>query len=74
MPEATIYIPDPREPTTYAELPGGDLGGGSGGVGVKEVYLDRDPLPPDDPTQEAVNYRTDLGSWTQWSVASQAWF
>lgn len=74
MAEAAIYIPDPREPTTYGELPGGDLGsGGSGGGVAQQVYEGRDPLPPDDPTLEAINFPTGGGPTTQWSVGLQVW-
>jgi hypothetical protein len=48
-------------------------GGGGGGGGTIQVYEGRDPAPPDDPTKAAVNFPTNGGSLTQWSVALQAW-
>lgn len=46
-------------------------GGGGGGTGDQQVYMDRDPAAPDNPALPAINYRTDLGSWTQWN--GSAW-
>lgn len=75
MAEATVYVPDPREPTTYDVLEGGDLGSGGsgGGDGVQEVYEDRAPAAPDDPSRPAVNYESATGALTHWSVANQSW-
>lgn len=67
------YLPDPREATAYDTLPGGDLGGGTGGDGVQEVYEDRAPAAPDDPSRPAVNYESATGALTHWSVANQSW-
>lgn len=54
-------------------------GGGSGGSGAitaailaaQQVYVDRAPgTPPNTPALPAINYRSDLGSWTQWNGAA----
>lgn len=52
---------------------GGSGGGGTGGLGTIQVYENRDPALPDDPTKAALNFPTNGGPLTQWSVASQAW-
>lgn len=68
------YVPDPRQPTTYDVLPGGDLGsGGTGGSGDVQVYEGRDPAPPDNPALAAVSFPLNGGPLTQWSIASQSW-
>lgn len=56
----------------------GALGGGSSGsggsiFGTTQVYENRDPAAPDDPTKAAINFPTGGGPITQWSIASQAW-
>ena len=49
-------------------------GSSSGGIfGTTQVYIDRDPLPPDDPTKAAINGRSDGGSWTIWNPGTSAW-
>lgn len=47
--------------------------GGGGGGGTTQVYIARDPLPPDDPTKPALNYPAGGGTLTQWDVGSAAW-
>lgn len=49
------------------------LAAGGGGAGTTQVYENRDPLPPDDPTKAALNFPTGGGTLTQWSIASQVW-
>lgn len=49
------------------------LNGGGGGSALLEVYQDRDPLPPNDPTKGALNYPLGGGALTQWDILSQAW-
>lgn len=48
-------------------------GGGGGGGGTIQVYEDRDPAAPDDPTKAAVNYPSGGGTLTQWDTVAQAW-
>lgn len=43
------------------------------GSGTIQVYENRDPAPPDDPTKAALNEPTGGGTLTFWSVESQAW-
>lgn len=45
-------------------------GGSSGGT---QVYIGRDPLPPDDVTKAALNYPAGGGTLTQWDVGSATW-
>lgn len=58
-----------------ASLNGAGSGGssGSGSAGIQQVYMDRDPLPPDNPAFVAINARSDGGSWTTWNPATAAW-
>jgi len=65
---APTYIPNGGHPPGGPTLPAG-LGGG----GRQEVYIDRAPYPPDDPTKPAVNYPAGGGPEQQWDVASQSW-
>ena len=46
-------------------------GGGDGGA--QEIYQDRAPAAPDDPTKPALSYPTGGGLMFQWDVASQTW-
>lgn len=45
----------------------------SGAGGAVQVFENRDPAPPDDPTKAAVSFPTNGGTLSQWSVALQAW-
>jgi hypothetical protein len=56
----------------YAIL-GAISGLSGGGSGLLEVYQDRDPLPPNDPTKGALNYPLGGGILTQWDILSQTW-
>lgn len=47
-------------------------GGSTGGVTI-QVYIDRAPALPDDPTIPALSYPAAGGSLQQWDVASQSW-
>lgn len=47
--------------------------GGGGGGGTIQVYEDRDPAAPDDPTKAAVSYPSGGGTLTQWDTVAQAW-
>ncbi len=38
-----------------------------------QVYEGRDPAPPDDITQAAINFPTGGGTITQWSPSAGAW-
>lgn len=49
-----------------------DINAGGGG-GAQEVYIGRDPAPPDDPTKPALSFPSGGGTLTQWDVASQTW-
>lgn len=69
----SAYVPDPREATTYDELPGGDLGSGTGGSGVLQVFEDRAPAAPDDPTVAAISFESGGGSQREWVPSLQAW-
>lgn len=40
---------------------------------AQEVYIDRAPALPDDPTKPAVSYPSAGGSLQQWLPASQEW-
>lgn len=69
----TNYVPDPAEGTSYAELPGGDLGGGSGtGSGILQVFVDRAPAAPDDPSEAALSFPAGGGGLQQWD--GTGWF
>ena len=46
---------------------------GGGGGGAQEVYIGRDPLPPDDPTKPALSFPSGGGTLTQWDVGSASW-
>jgi hypothetical protein len=46
---------------------------GSTGGGTIQVYIGRDPAPPDDPTKAAVSYPAGGGSLSQWNVGTAAW-
>jgi hypothetical protein len=46
--------------------------GGTGGL-ARQVYMDRDPLPPDNVNIVAINSRSDGGSWTTWNPATGTW-
>lgn len=74
MANESAYVPDPREDTTYDELPGGDLGSGtSGGSGILQVFEGRYPALPDDPAEAAISIEPGGGSSVQWVPSSQAW-
>ncbi len=47
--------------------------GGGGGGGTIQVYENRDPAPPDDPTKAAISEPTGGGTLTFWSPSSAAW-
>lgn len=46
---------------------------GGGGTGVTQVYVDKAPAAPDDPTKPALSYPAGGGALSQWDVASQSW-
>ena len=52
---------------------GGGSGGGGSGALARQVFIDRDPLPPDNVNITAVNVRTDGGSWTRWDPVAATW-
>ena len=47
--------------------------GGAGGGGTVQVYENRDPAPPDDPTKAALSFPTGGGTITQWPPNGPAW-
>lgn len=47
--------------------------GGGGGGGTIQVYEARDPAPPDNVNEAALNFPLGGGTLTQWSVDLQAW-
>jgi hypothetical protein len=69
----SAYVPDPRENTSYAELPGGDLGGGSGGSGDVQVFEGRAPAAPDNTAIAAISFDTGGGPQQEWAPSLQAW-
>lgn len=48
-------------------------GGGGGGGGSAQIYIDRAPAAPDDPSLPALSYPTGGGPLQQWDVATAAW-
>lgn len=46
---------------------------GGPGAEIEQVYENRDPAAPDDPSKAAISFPTGGGTMTQWSVADQAW-
>lgn len=76
-PESTLVLPTDDELRTLhklAFLNGGGSGSGSGGggsgSGTQEIFLDRDPAAPDDPTKPAASYNTATQVVTWWTGAS----
>lgn len=49
------------------------LNAGGGGGALQQVYIDRDPLPPNNPALPAVNFPSGGGVLTQWDVGSASW-
>lgn len=49
------------------------LNEGGGGGALQQVYIDRDPLPPNNPALPAVNFPSGGGVLTQWDVGSASW-
>lgn len=45
----------------------------SSSSGAQEVFIDRSPLPPDDPTKPALSFPAGGGSLEQWSPSTQSW-
>ena len=77
-PESTQILPSDDEMRTLhkiASLNGAGSGGnpGSGSAGGTQVYENRDPAAPDDPTRAAINFPTGGGPITQWAPSLQAW-
>jgi hypothetical protein len=63
------YRPDPTEnPVT---IPSREFGPTGSGVG--QVYVDKAPAAPDDPTQAALSYPSGGGGIQQWDVLTQSW-
>lgn len=50
-----------------------EIADSGGGGGAQEVYIGRDPAPPDDPTKPALSFPSGGGTLTQWDVNSQTW-
>lgn len=50
-----------------------EVGGDDDSSSAQEVFIDRAPLPPDDPTKPALSFPAGGGSLQQWDVATQAW-
>jgi len=48
-------------------------GGGSGGSGTIQVFMDRDPNDPDDTTKAALSYNSSTGVLTQWNFNTFTW-
>lgn len=77
-PEGTRILPSDDSNRTLhkiAALNGAGSGGvpGSGSAGIQQVFIDRDPLPPDNQAFTAINVRSDGGSWTRWNPATATW-
>lgn len=47
------------------------IGGGVGGT--QQVYIGRDPLPPDNPALPALSFPSGGGTLTQWDVGTATW-
>lgn len=45
-------------------------GGGGSGAGNQEIFLNRDPAAPDDPTKPAASYNTTTQVVTWWDGAN----
>lgn len=76
VPEGNRSLPSDNEQRSLwklVDLLGGGTGGGSGTIGLQQVYIDRDPLPPDTPSKPALNFPSGGGPITQWNVATQTW-
>ena len=58
--------------TILQKILGVEIDGGGGGTGtfIQQVYVDRDPLPPDNQAYPALNYKSTTGVITQWAGAS----
>lgn len=74
-PEGSLVLPSDNELRTLhklAVLNGGSSGSGSGGSGsgAQEIYLNRDPAAPDDPTKPAASYNTTTQVVTWWTGAA----
>lgn len=54
------------------ELNGGGSTGGSSSFG-RQVYMDRAPAAPDNPSIPALSYDSPSGSIQQWRTDTQAW-
>ena len=48
-------------------------GGGGGGGGSAQLYIDRAPAAPDDPSLPALSYPAGGGPLQQWDVGSATW-
>jgi len=67
----TFYAPgSPSGPPSPPLSGGGDDGDGSG---TQQVFNNRDPAEPDDPTLPAASFNTTTGVTTWWNVAGQVW-
>lgn len=51
----------------------GGSGGGGGGGGTIQVYENRAPANPDDPTKAALSFATGGGGLSEWVPSSQSW-
>lgn len=77
-PEGSRILPSDNELRTLhkiASLNGAGSGAspGSGSSGVQQVFIDRAPAAPDNPSLVALNVRSDGGSWTKWDPATGVW-
>lgn len=74
-PEGNRSLPSDNEMRSLhkiVDLGGGGTGGsGGGGTGDVQVYMNRDPAPPDNVSLAAINYPTGGGAITQWN--GSAW-
>lgn len=77
-PEGTRVLPSDDSNRTLhkiAALSGAGSGGsaGTGGNTGQQVYMNRAPNAPDNPSIEAISYDETSGSIQQWIVSSQSW-
>ncbi len=68
----TCTIPQQMWPAVKLALLCSIASGGGTGGGI-QVYVGRDPAPPDDPTKAALNYPSGGGTLTQWDTVGLVW-
>jgi len=73
-PENNRVLPSDDSNRTLHKIAALVASGGGGGSGTQQVYMDRAPAAPDDPTKPALSFPSGGGSIQQWDNVALAWF